>query len=57
MREQGIRTVEAQAERCGVDRATMFRLRSRTTATTLDTAMKLATAAKTTIEALFGRPS
>lgn len=57
MLAKGVRTVEEQAERCRVDRATMFRLRSGATSTSLDTAMKLAEAAGTTVEVLFGRQS
>lgn len=55
MLAKGARTVEDQAERCRVDRATMFRLRAGATGTSLETAMKLAEAAGTTVEVLFGR--
>lgn len=54
---KGVRTVEEQARRFGLNRTHYFNIRAGKVEPTLDTALKIAGGAGTTVEALFGRSS
>jgi DNA-binding XRE family transcriptional regulator len=55
MQQQGVQSVAGQAERVGVNRSTLFRLRNGETVPSVDLAMRIAAAAGTTVEVLFER--
>lgn len=55
MAREGAKSVERQAEVLGLHRSTLFRIRSGETAPNLTTAMQMAAACKTTVDALFER--
>lgn len=57
MAVKGIRTREGQAEAVGISRTHWVKIRSGEVVPNLETAMRVAQAAGTTVEVLFGRES
>lgn len=56
MRSRGFTTIPAQAQACGTDLRTMFRIRAGQFLPRLDRAFRMAEVAEAPLEALFPRP-